>query len=153
MRSAERAPRLRGEARDEAIRAGIDPLTAGERPTAIVVAAALCTLLGITNVILWAAGAAVTNRPPAGLVLGFAAITFAAAWGLWNVRYGAVLGFQAVLAGTLIIASLSVMLAGNLLAVVLCAVVILLGGTLFWKLVRVLARMQAPGQEPPQPSA
>ena len=78
------------------------------------------------------------------LVGVFAVAAFAATAVLWQVRYGAVLGFQAVLAGTIIVSALSVLVAGNVLAVGLCAAVILLGGWLFWKLVRVLARMQAP---------
>jgi hypothetical protein len=149
----EREPRLRGEARDAAIRAGIEPLEPGERPTPLVVAAAVCTTLATANVVLWAVGADVTDRPPAGLVLLFAAIALAAAWGLWNVRYGAVLAFQAVLAATIIIAGLSVLVAGNALALALCAGVIVLGSWLFWKLVRVLARLQAPGHDEPGVSA
>lgn len=146
MGAPDREPRLRGEARDAAIRADIEPLAPGERPAPLAVAAAFCLLLGLANIVLWAADADVDHRPSAGLVFGFAALSAGAAWGLWNVRYGVVLGFQAVLAATIIIAGLSVLVAGNVLAVVLCGVVIVLGSWLFWKLVRVLARMQAPGR-------
>lgn len=147
MAVPEREPRLRGEARDAAIRAGIEPLEPGERPAPLVVAAGVCTALAAVNVVLWAVGADVSQRPPAGLVLAFAAIALAAAWGLWNVRYGAVIGFQAVLAATIIIAGLSVLVAGNALALGLCAAVLVLGSWLFWKLVRVLARLQAPTRD------
>ena len=102
------------------------------------------SVLGTANLLLWATGAGVDHRPAAALVFVFAAAAFAAAWGLWQMRYGAVLGFQAVLAGTIIVSSLSVLVAGNALAVGLCATVIVFGSWLFWKLVRVLARMQAP---------
>jgi hypothetical protein len=66
------------------------------------------------------------------------------AWGMWNLRYWAVLGFQALLAVTIIIAALSLAVASNLLAVLLCLVIIVPGSWLFWKLVRVLARLQMP---------
>ena len=145
MDAPEREPRLRGEARDAALRAQLEPLAPGERPLAVTVAAGVCLLLGAANLGLWAAGADVANRPSAGVVLLFALLSLAAAWGLWTVRYGAVLGFQAVLAATIIISGLSVLVAGNALALILCAVVIVPGIWLFWKLVRVLARMQAPG--------
>lgn len=138
--------RPRGEARDAALRAGIAPLADGERPAAIVVAAAFCALIGAANLVLWVAGPDVDRRPSAGVVIAFALVAFAAAWGLWHMRYGVVLAFQAVLAATIIVAGLSVMVAGNALAVGLCAVVMVLGGWLFWKLVRVLARLQAPGR-------
>ena len=144
MDDPEQQPRLRGAARDEAIRAGIEPLAPGERPTAVTVAAALCAGLGSVNLLLWATGIGVDRRPSVAVVGIFALVAFSAAAGLWQVRYGAVIGFQAVLAGTVIVSSLSVLVAANALAIVLCAAVILLGGWLFWKLVRVLARMQAP---------
>ena len=146
-------PRLRGAARDEQIRAGIEPLPAGERPVPLVVAAALCVALGTVNLALWAFGADVRQRPSAALVLMFAAVTFAAAWGLWTARYGAVLAFQAVLAATIIIAGLSVLVAGNGLAVALCATVLVFGSWLFWKLVRVLARLRVPEPGAPDGSA
>jgi hypothetical protein len=66
------------------------------------------------------------------------------AWGMWNLRYWAVLGFQALLAVTIIIAALSLAVASNLLAVLLCLAIIVPGSWLFWKLVRVLARLQMP---------
>ena len=138
--------RLRGEERDAAIRATLEPLAPGERPAPLVAAAALCVALGVANLALWAVGAGVDHRPSAGLVLTFACLMGAAAWGIWTVRYGAVLAFQAVLGATIIIAALSVLVAGNALALALCGAVIVLGSWLFWKLVRVLARIQAPGR-------
>jgi hypothetical protein len=68
----------------------------------------------------------------------------AAAWGMWNLKYWAVLGFQALLAVTIIIAALSLAVASNLAAVALCLAIVVPGSWLFWKLVRVLARLQMP---------
>ena len=36
------------------------------------------------------------------------------------------------------------MVAGNVLAVILCVVILLAGGWLFWKLIRVLGRVKVP---------
>jgi hypothetical protein len=59
-----------------------------------------------------------------------------------------VLGFEALLGITVAIAALSLLVASNLAAVALCLVIIGLGGWLFWKLVRVMARLQAPERRP-----
>jgi hypothetical protein len=67
---------------------------------------------------------------------------------MWHHRYWAVLGFEALLGITVAIAALSLLVASNLAAVALCVVTIGLGGWLFWKLVRVMARLQAPERRP-----
>jgi hypothetical protein len=138
-------PRLRGEAANEAVRAELQPLRPGERPPALVVAVIVAAGLGIANVALSAAGADVRGKAPsAGGAISFAALMLVAAWGMWNLRYWAVLGFQALLAVTVVIAALSLAVASNLTAVALCVAIIGPGGWLFWKLVRVLARLQIP---------
>jgi hypothetical protein len=142
-------PRLRGEARNEQIRESLEPLTEGERPGAVTVAAIVALLLGLGNLALLAAGVEVRGKEPnAGGTVVFAVIMFVAAAGMWRARYWAVLGFQALLAITLIIAGLSLMLASNLWAVVLCVAILGAGGWLFWKLVRALARLQMPDRRP-----
>jgi hypothetical protein len=149
----EREPRLRGEAANEAARAALRGLAPGERPAALVVAVALATALGAANVVLYAAGVEVRGKAPnAGGAFGFAAIMLIAAWGMWHLRYWAVLGFQALLAVTIVIAALSLAVASNLLAAVLCVGIAVPGGLLFWKLVRVLARLQMPERRPPRAS-
>jgi hypothetical protein len=143
----------RGSARTELknaeVRAQLHPLDAGERPTALVVASALAAALAVGNLGAYAAGVEVQGRKPgpAGVIL-FAALMAGAAWGMWHHRYWAVLGFEALLGITLAIAALSLLVASNLAAVALCLVIIGLGGWLFWKLVRVMARLQAPERRP-----
>jgi hypothetical protein len=66
-----------------------------------------------------------------------------AAWGMWRRHYWAVLGFEALLGITIGIAGLSLLVASNVSALVLCAVILVGGGVLFWKLIRVMARIQA----------
>lgn len=149
-RARQREPRLRGEPANEAARADLNALAAGERPAALVVAILVAGALGIANVALYAAGVDVRGKPPSAAgAIGFAAIMLAAAWGMWNLRYWAVLGFQALLAVTVVIAALSLAVASNVAAVALCVAIVVPGGFLFWKLVRVLARLQMPQRRPP----
>ena len=137
--------RLTGAERDEIARAGLTPLEPGERPTPVVVASVVAVVLAVSNLGLFLAGVEVQGQKPNVFgVLLFGALMLVAAWGMWNLRYWALLGFQALLAVTLVIAGLSVMVAGNLLALVLCLAVLGLGGWLFWKLVRVLGRVKVP---------
>lgn len=136
---------MSSEERNAQLRAKLAPLEAGERPRPLIVAAAVAALFALTNVVLWIAGMEVQGEEPklAG-VLAFALIMLAAAWGMWTQRYWAVLGFQSLLAITLVVAAMSLLVASNVAAVVLCLAVIALGGWLFWSLVRVLGRMKVP---------
>jgi hypothetical protein len=139
-------PRVRGEARDAQIREGIVPLAPGERPRPLVVAVVAALLLAVLNLVLLAAGYDLRGGedPKAGGVLLFTAVMLVAATGMWMLRYWAVLGFQCLLAITCVYAAASLLVASNLQAVVLCLLIIGAAGWLFWKLVRVMARMQAP---------
>ena len=90
---------------------------------------------------------------PGGLFL--AGVLLALAWGMYERRYWAVLGFEALLAFQIIVTSLALIVAETLLAAGLCALSIGLAGWLFWKQVRVMGRIQAgehvPRSEPLQP--
>ena len=67
------------------------------------------------------------------------------AWGMWQARYWAVLGMQTLLALTIVVASLGLITATHLWAAVLLVLIILLAsGTLFWFLVKAMARIQMP---------
>ena len=142
----------RGRERDERIRAGLAPLGPGERPLALKLAVALAALLAISNVALYAAGWEVQGEEPSPAgVFVFAGLLAAIAVGMWQRRYVAVLGFQALLALTVIFTFLSLTRASNVAAFVLCIAVIAVGGTLFWFLIRVMARIQLPGRRPEEP--
>jgi len=78
---------------------------------------------------------------PGGLFL--AGVLVALSWGMWERRYWAVLGFEALLAFQIIVTSLALVVAETLLAATVCVVSIVLAGWLFWKLVRVMGRIQA----------
>jgi hypothetical protein len=135
----------RARARDEAIRAQLVPLAPGERPRAVVVAAGIAGLLGIANLVLLLAGWEVRGEEPQVTgVLVFSALMLSAAVGMWQLRYWAVLGFQALLGISIAISALSLLVASNLQGAVLSLTVMLAGGTLFWFLVRAMARIQMP---------
>jgi hypothetical protein len=63
--------------------------------------------------------------------------------GMYLRRYWAVLGFEALLAFQVIVSSLALVVASTLLAAGVCLLTIGLGGWLFWKLIRVMGRIQA----------
>lgn len=137
-------PPSRSELRDAELRARLQPLTPGERPTAVTVGAIVAAALAATVVIGYASGARVGDEGTLASALLLAAILLAAAVGMWRVRYWAVLGFEALLAFQVIIASLSLLVASNVWAALVCLTIIGLGGWLFWKLVRAMARIQMP---------
>jgi hypothetical protein len=129
------------------VRAQLEPLEPGERPRPLVIAAVLAAVLAIANVVAWLAGLDVNGKEPGAFgVLLFAVLMLLAAWGLWQRRYWAVLGFEALLAITLCIAALSLLVASNVAAVVLCVAILGPAGWLFWKLIRVMGRLQVPSR-------
>jgi hypothetical protein len=141
--------RARSEARNAAARARLQPLAPGERPTVVTIAAVVALALAIGNVAFLIAGVEVRgHKPAAGGVVLLSALMLVAAVGLWRARYWAVLGFEVLLALTILYATLSLTVASNWAAVLLCIGLVGLGGLLFWKLVRAMARIQMPERRP-----
>ena len=60
-----------------------------------------------------------------------------------------VLGFEALLAFQILVTSLALVVASTLLAAGVCLASVLGGGWLFWKLIRVMGRIQAGERRPP----
>ena len=133
----------RAEARIETLRAGLVPLAPGERPTPLWIAIGVAALLGLSNLVVLATGYEVEDASTGGVVL-LSGLLLLAAFGMFRQQAWATLGFLVLLAITIIFASLSLMVASNLVAVAVTVPIILLGGWLFWKLIRVLGRMQVP---------
>ena len=77
-----------------------------------------------------------------GLV--FVAVMLLAAWVMWQRRYWAVLGFATLMALITVAFSLLLLIASNVLAVAICLAFAGSAGWLFWKLIRVMGRLQAP---------
>jgi hypothetical protein len=66
------------------------------------------------------------------------------AWGLWHVKYWAVLGLQALLGLVLVIVGLVALLFESVTDLLICLAIMLPAGTLFWFLVKSMARIQMP---------
>jgi hypothetical protein len=142
-----RAQAGRSEQRDAAVRATLTPYAPGERPWAIKVGALLALLVGLGDLIDVALGGRLTfGRTHAGVggVVLFSVLMLICAGGMWRMRYWAVLGFQAILGLVILLFSLLLVRASNLVGFAVAIVVIGGGGFLFYKLVRVLSRIQMP---------
>lgn len=136
--------RVRGAQRDELARAGLDPLADGERPATLTVAVVVSLLLSV-GVIVGALTVHGLERAGGSLPAGlFIALVLAGlARGMWLVRYWAVLGFQALLAFQILATSLALVVASSWLAAAVCLFSVLGAGWVFWKLIRVMGRIQA----------
>jgi uncharacterized membrane protein (DUF2068 family) len=137
----------RSEQRDAAVRATLRPLAPGERPWPIIVGAVLATLSGVVQLILFLAGVKLKSsglRASAGQTIVFAVLMLICAAGMWQMRYWAVLGFMALLAILILFAVGSLVKASSVLGVMISLAIVLAGGYLFFKLVRVLSRIQMP---------
>jgi hypothetical protein len=135
----------RSERRNAEVRAALKPIAAGERPKVIVVSTAVAAIVGLANVIAFAAGAKIGGKSPAtGGIVVFTALMAACAIGLWRMWYGAVLGFMALLAIVATLFALLLIEASNVLGLLVALVMIVGSGYLFFKLVRVLSRIQMP---------
>lgn len=135
----------RSQRRDAEVRAGLTPFGPGERPGAIVIASVVAALLGLGNLVAFVAGVKIAGKhPAAGGIIIFSLLMIVCAVGMWRLWYGAVLGFMALLAIVAAIFALLLIEASNVLGLVVGLVVITGSGYLFFKLVRVLSRIQMP---------
>jgi hypothetical protein len=142
----------RSEERNAAVRARLTPLGPDERPWPIVVGAFLALAIAVSNVVQVIVGGKVEfdkqHVSPVGPLI-FSVLMVVCAVGMWQKRYWAVLGFQALLGLIILFFALLLVRASNALGFVIGAVVVAGGGFLFFKLVRVLSRIQMP--TPPGP--
>jgi hypothetical protein len=126
----------------------LQPLGERERPVPLLVAVAVALVLtfGVCVSLVTVHDLARHGGSlPGGLLL--AGVLLLLAWGMYERRYWAVLGFEALLAFQIIVTSLALIVAETLLAAGLCLLSIMLAGWLFWKLVRVMGRIQAGERE------
>jgi cation transport ATPase len=139
----------RSRARDEEARAALRPLGPGERPTAVTVGAIAATVLAAANLVALAFGynAGEDTLSPGSEVTGSILTTLVVglvAYGMWRARYWGVLGMQTLLALTLVISSLALLFANSVWAALLLLIIIAAAGTLFWFLIKAMARIQMP---------
>jgi hypothetical protein len=133
----------RGE-RDGPARATLKPLGRDERPPALMAAVTVCGLLALAVIVGALTIHGLSHRGgslPGGVFL--ACVLGLLAVGMYRRRYWAVLGFEALLAFQILVTSLALVVAATVPAAGLCLLGIGLGGWLFWKLIRVMGRLQA----------
>jgi hypothetical protein len=140
----------RAEARNQAARDALEPLSGGERPTVVTLGAIVAGLICLSIVVAYAAGAEVEGeRPNLAQVLAPALLMGIMAWGMWRARYWAVLGFQVVVLFLIIAAALGLVRAGNSVQVIGNVILISISGAFFYFMVKALARIQMPDRRPP----
>ena len=108
--------------------------------------------MAVSTFVLFALGVEVQGSEArnAGTIVYGGLMTLMAV-GLWRGRYWAVLGFQTLLALLIVIWSLLLVKAETLVGALLARAIIAPRGTMFWFLVKALARIQMPERRPPPP--
>jgi hypothetical protein len=153
----------RTEAKNEAARAELEPLAAGERPTAVTIGAVVSALIAVSSIVGWLAGVEVRKfgsdgiqqgegEAPVASVIAVVVLMGTMAYGMWRARYWAVLGFQALLVLVLVGASLGLVQATSWTQAIGTTLLIAAAGTLFYFMIKAMARIQMPqrpGSEAP----
>jgi hypothetical protein len=137
------ARRPTAEERNAAVRATLEPLAAGERPWPLVAGALLALALVIANLVLVIGGIKLKGTRP-GAEIAYVVVMGMCTYGLWRARYWAVLGFMVLLVLTILQFAVLLIRASNALGVIFAVIVVGGGGFLFFKLVRVMSRIQMP---------
>jgi hypothetical protein len=147
----EPAPGEPKPSRDDVARERLVPLRHGERPAAVTVAAIVAAAIALSNIVGRIAGIEINGKPvPVSAIVAQGALMMTCAIGMWYARYWAVLGFQTLLALFIVIVSLSIIKAESIAGVLLAGGLLLAAGTLFWFLVKAMARIQMPERRPPR---
>ncbi|HTD09642.1 MAG TPA: hypothetical protein VK680_12195 [Solirubrobacteraceae bacterium] len=122
----------------------LEPLGADERPTPLLVAIGVCAVVGVAVLV---GGLSIHNLSRHGGSLPgaifLAAVLASLGVGMYQRRYFAVLAFEALLTFQIIVTSLALVIATSWITAGLCLLAVGLAGWLFWKLVRVMGRIQA----------
>jgi hypothetical protein len=139
----------RSEERNAAARAKLEPLERGARPTAVTVGAIVSVVFaGIftASAVIAALGSIEVSGDepsPVGIAV-FAAALWVMSWGMWRVRYWAVLGFQALLLIVLVLAALGLVVVSTIPELLATLVLLAGSGALFYFMIRAMARIQMP---------
>jgi hypothetical protein len=142
----------RSRERDAKARAKLEPLGRGERPTAVTVGAVLALALALANFGAWLVGIEVQgDRPSVAGVVAYSGLMLVVAYGMWKAKYWAVLGMHALLAILIIVFALLAVQAENVVSLLIALAVIAGAGTLFWFLIKAMARIQMPPRPGSQP--
>jgi divalent metal cation (Fe/Co/Zn/Cd) transporter len=139
--------RRSSEERNQAIRATLTPVEAGERPWPLAVSALIALALVVANLVLLIAHVKFklgSEHASVASQILYLVVMSMCAYGLWRAKYWAVLGFMVILLLVILAFTLLLIRADNVLAVVVGVVIIGPGSFLFYKLIRVLSRIQMP---------
>lgn len=131
----------RAEVKNQATREALQPLEPGERPGILL--ATVVWILVIAAVMTY--NAIASNGLSNGSRVGngvMVLLIVVAAFGTWRLEYWAILGTQTLLALTLVSLVLAAMVVTNLWLVLLAVVSALISGYFFYKMVKVMARVQ-----------
>jgi hypothetical protein len=135
----------KAEAKNAAVRQSLEPLAVGERPLPVTIGAIVALALAVVEIPLYLAWDG-DERPALPGFLFFTGLMLLMAWGMWRVRYWAVLGFQALLAICILIFSLLALRFESVLDLLIALAVIVPGSVLFWFMVKAMARIQMPNR-------
>jgi hypothetical protein len=138
----------RYEERNAEARAKLEPLEEGERPTAVTVGAIVSAALAMVftvSAVLAIAGIEAGGREIKPLpIIVFGAVLWAMTLGMWRARYWAVLGFQTVLLLVMLASAFGLVVVGSVLQAVGTTLLLAGSATLFYFMIRAMARIQMP---------
>ena len=136
----------RGRARDDAIRANLEPLAPGERPPIVTFAAIVAFVFALANAVTALMGNDISSATgdPSVATAVTTALLLVAGFGMLARQYWAVLGFQTILGIQIVFFSLYLIGVQKWWHAIIPLVAIGLLGWLFWKLVSAMARLQRP---------
>ncbi len=147
-----RAGYAKAEERNQAAREALVPLAEGERPTVVTIGAVLTGLIALSIIGGYLAGVKVNGETPkVPQVLAPALIMGVMSWGMWKARYWAVLGFQLILVFLIFSAVYGLALQAATVSQFAGTLALLaVTGTLFFFMVKAMARIQMPQRMPPE---
>jgi hypothetical protein len=138
----------RYEARNAEARAQLEPLEEGERPGAVTagaIASAVLAIVFTVSAALAIAGVDAGGRDIKPLpIITFGIVLWAMTIGMWRARYWAVLGFQTVLLLVMLASAFGLVVVNSVLQAVGTTLLLLGSGTLFYFMIRAMARIQMP---------
>jgi hypothetical protein len=139
----------RAEERNREVRESLPPLDEGERPLVVTIGAVIAALVAISIVGGYLAGVQVEgDKPRLAQVLAPALIMGVMAWGMWRARYWAVLGFQLILVFLIFSAVFGLAVQVSTLAQFGATFgLLLVAGSLFYFMVKAMARIQMPSRD------
>jgi hypothetical protein len=140
----------RTERKNREAREGLEPLEPTERPTVVTISAVVAIVIAVGNPLAYLLLPSLgVDRPPAINVVWPTILMGMAAYGLWRARYWAVLGFDVLLV-FLMLACVNLLIIANDIAVAVVAGALVIGaGTLFFFMVKAMARIQMPERRAP----